>query len=62
MKDLLIALALAITIEGVIFALFPAGMKRYILSVLDTPESTLRIIGLIAAVAGVIVIAIVRSN
>ena len=62
MKDLLIALALAITIEGVIFALFPAGVKRYILSVLETPESTLRIIGLIVAVAGVIIISIVRLN
>ena len=62
MKDLLIALALAITIEGVVFALFPAVMKRYIVSVLETPESTLRIIGLIVAVAGVIVISIVRLN
>lgn len=48
-----LALGLAIALEGALYALFPAAMRRVIARALDQPENTLRIGGLVAAVAGV---------
>ncbi len=57
MDDLLtslgLALGLAIALEGALYALFPAAMRRVIARALDQPENNLRIGGLVAAVAGV---------
>ena len=56
MKDLLTALALILVIEGVIYALFPEGMKRLALRTTRTPDQSLRIGGLIAAILGVVLV------
>lgn len=61
MDDFLVALGLVFVIEGLIFAGFPASAKKAMLSVLETPESTLRGIGLAAAVAGVILVWLARG-
>jgi uncharacterized protein YjeT (DUF2065 family) len=61
MIDLASALALAIAIEGILYALFPDGMKRMMASVLDMPSSNLRAVGLMAAVLGVGLIWMIRS-
>lgn len=53
MHDLLTGLALALVIEGVLYAAFPAAMRRAIVAALALPESTLRVAGLIAAALGV---------
>ena len=53
MKDLGTALALVLVIEGIAYALFPDGMKRLLAQMLPVPSSTLRMLGLIAACAGV---------
>ena len=61
MSDFLAALGLVFVIEGLIFAAFPAQAKRAMQSVLETPETTLRAIGLGAALIGVIVVWLVRG-
>ena len=60
MSDFLAALGLVFVIEGLIFAAFPAQAKRAMQSVLETPEASLRVIGLGAALIGVIVVWLVR--
>ncbi|MFT6559774.1 DUF2065 domain-containing protein [Sneathiella sp.] len=50
---LLLAGALVLFFEGILYALFPDGMKRMMISVLGMPSSSLRISGLVAAIAGV---------
>jgi hypothetical protein len=43
-------------IEGVVYALFPEGMKRLALRTTRTPDQSLRIGGLIAAILGVVLV------
>ena len=51
--DLLAAIALALAIEGALYALFPEAMKRFIQRVSEQPANALRTAGLIATVVGV---------
>ena len=60
MADPLTALALAVALEGVAYALFPATMRRFILLVLDMSDAGLRLAGLSAALAGVAAMTTVR--
>ena len=46
MRDLWTALALVLVIEGVLYALFPEGMKRAAARALLVPPQTLRLAGL----------------
>ena len=52
MSQVLVALALVLVIEGALYALFPARMKRMMTEVLRLPDETLRNVGLIAAAIG----------
>jgi uncharacterized protein YjeT (DUF2065 family) len=61
MTDFLAALGLVFVIEGLVFAAFPAHAKRAMQSVLDTPDASLRIIGIGSAVIGLILVWLVRS-
>lgn len=61
MSDLMTALALAVTIEGALYALFPEAMKRAMQHVLTQSSGTLRAAGIAAAVAGVFVVWLVRG-
>lgn len=61
MTDLLTALALAIAIEGALYALFPDAMKKMMLQVLAQPPGHLRAAGLLAATGGVAVVWLVRG-
>jgi len=58
---LLTALALAVAIEGIVYALFPDAMKRMMARVIEQPSAGIRTAGLIAAVAGVCVLWLVRG-
>jgi len=58
---LTIALGLLFAIEGLVFAAFPGAAKRAMESVLATPEHSLRLVGLVSAVAGVLLIWFVRG-
>ncbi|MBY0431233.1 MAG: DUF2065 domain-containing protein [Rhodospirillales bacterium] len=60
MKDFLTALALALAIEGMAYALFPDLMRRLMAQVTLTPSHLLRLAGLCAAVLGVILVSAVR--
>jgi uncharacterized protein len=53
MSDLGTALALVLVIEGVLYALFPEGMKRMAVQMLAVPAPMLRAVGLAAACLGV---------
>jgi uncharacterized protein YjeT (DUF2065 family) len=48
-------------LEGVLYALAPGGMKNVMRSALETPDQTLRIAGLGAAVIGVFLVWIIRG-
>ncbi|MDH5750192.1 MAG: DUF2065 domain-containing protein [Rhodospirillales bacterium] len=61
MRDLVTALALAIAIEGALYALFPEGMKRMMLEIQGLPPQVLRGAGLGAAVLGVGIVWMVRG-
>ena len=61
MSDLLVALALAVAIEGALYALFPEAMKRTMLYVMEQPQGTLRTAGVAAAALGVGIVWLVRG-
>lgn len=61
MQEFMIALGLAITIEGMLYALFPDGMRRALAAALAQPPATLRMAGLVMAVFGVALIWLIRG-
>ena len=61
MDDLLTALALLLVIEGALYALFPAGMRRVIEQALVVPEARMRAAGLAAAILGVGLVWLIRA-
>ncbi len=61
MSDFLAALGLVFVIEGLIFAALPGHAKRAMMSVLETPEATLRTIGLGSAVIGLLMVWLARG-
>jgi uncharacterized protein len=61
MSQFLVALGLLFVIEGLVFAAFPGAAKRAMESVLATPEGPLRLIGLVSATIGVVLIWLVRG-
>jgi uncharacterized protein YjeT (DUF2065 family) len=60
MKDLATALALVLVIEGVLYSLFPDGMKRLVAQAMVLPASALRATGLVAAFLGVAAVWLIR--
>jgi uncharacterized protein YjeT (DUF2065 family) len=61
MSDFLVAIGLVLAIEGILFAAFPAMVKRAMAHVMETPDGALRAIGIGSAVVGVLVIWLVRG-
>lgn len=61
MQDLIVALGLAIAIEGMLYALFPDGMRRALAAVLEQPASLVRSAGLAMAAVGVVIVWLVRG-
>jgi uncharacterized protein YjeT (DUF2065 family) len=61
MSDLLVAIGLLFAIEGLLFAAFPETTKRAMESVMTAPESSLRIIGLVSALLGVLLVWLIRG-
>ena len=60
MKELLLALCLAIVLEGMIYALFPNGMRRMMQAFLEASEAAIRMTGLGAAAVGLGLIWLIR--
>jgi hypothetical protein len=61
-SDLLAAFALYLVLEGIMPFLNPAGMKRAISVMLSIPDSQLRVGGLGAIVAGLVLLVLVRGG
>ena len=61
MSQFLVALGLLFVIEGLVFAAFPGAAKQAMESVLATPEGSLRLVGLVSATIGVVLIWLVRG-
>jgi uncharacterized protein len=61
MTDFLAALGLVFVIEGLIFAAFPEAAKRAMTSVLQTPDLSLRLIGIGSAIVGLVMVWLVRG-
>jgi uncharacterized protein YjeT (DUF2065 family) len=61
MSDFLVAIGLVFAIEGILFAAFPATVKRAVAHVVETPDPALRAIGIVSAVAGLVIVWLVRG-
>lgn len=61
MGDFFAALGLVLAIEGVLFAGFPRAAKSAAENLLTTPETSLRVLGLVSAAAGVAIVWFVRG-
>jgi uncharacterized protein YjeT (DUF2065 family) len=61
MSDFLAALGLVFVIEGLVFAALPGQAKRAMMSVLQTPDGALRVIGIGSAVIGLGLVWLVRG-
>ena len=58
--DIVVGLGLVFFIEGLILAGAPGWLKRAMESAMGTPDSMLRILGLVSAVCGLVLIWVVR--
>jgi uncharacterized protein YjeT (DUF2065 family) len=61
MSDLFTALALAVALEGIVYALFPDGMKRMMAIAMEQPSSTLRVAGLSLSTLAVGLVWLIRG-
>ena len=61
MSDLLAALGLLFALEGLVLAAFPVATKQAMANLLETPESTLRIVGIVSAALGLLLVWLVRG-
>lgn len=60
MTDLLTAIALAVAIEGAVYALFPRQMRALLLQVMTMPDRALRVGGVVACAVGVAAVWLIR--
>ena len=60
MMDFLAALGLVLALEGLIFAAFPSAAKRALAEASEAPVERMRVVGVVSAVGGVIIIWYVR--
>ena len=61
MTDFLVALGLLLVIEGLVCAAIPDTAKRAAAAMLETPEATVRIVGIVSALLGLALIWLVRG-
>jgi uncharacterized protein YjeT (DUF2065 family) len=61
MNEIFTAVGLLLFIEGILYTIFPRGMKKMLNSMKDLSEQRLRIGGLIFAVIGFIIIAYIKK-
>jgi len=61
MSDFLVALGLVLMIEGIVFAAVPGPAKRALASIVDSPDQFLRLLGLLSAVLGLLMVWVIRG-
>jgi uncharacterized protein len=59
--DFLVGLGILLMLEGLLFAASPGWMRKAMQTAIASPDNILRAIGLISAVAGLILIWLVRQ-
>lgn len=52
MRYFLCVMGMVFILEGLPYFVFPAKIKAYLLKLLDIPDSTLRVLGLLAVATG----------
>ena len=60
MADLVAAHGLALALEGLVFAAFPEAVRRALLDAAETPRERMRLVGIVSAVLGVVIVWSVR--
>jgi uncharacterized protein len=60
MAQFLVAIGLVLVIEGLLFAAFPTAAKRLAATAIESPETSLRVAGIVSAVLGLVIIWLVR--
>ena len=60
MADLVAALGLALALEGLAFAAFPEAVRRAMLEAAETPRERMRLVGIVSAGLGVVIVWAVR--
>jgi len=58
--DFLVGVGMVLVIEGLLFTAFPNWMRNAMKSVMSSPDAMLRIVGFVSAVAGLLLIWLVR--
>jgi uncharacterized protein len=61
MAEFIVAIGLVLVIEGLLFAAFPRAAKRLAASALESPETSLRVAGIISAGLGIVLIWLMRG-
>jgi uncharacterized protein YjeT (DUF2065 family) len=61
MGDFLVAVGLVFVLEGLMFAAMPTLAKRAMTNAVETPDATLRLIGIFSAIIGVAAVWLVRG-
>lgn len=61
MTDFLVALGLLCVLEGVLLAAMPGVAKRAMINAAESPDATLRVVGLVSAVIGLALVWLVRG-
>ena len=61
MSDLVVAIGLVFVIEGLAYAAFPGAIRLMLRMVEATPDASLRMTGLLAAVTGLAIVWLVRG-
>ena len=61
MSDLAVGLGLVLVIEGLVWALAPATGLKLMAAAASTPQPKLRLVGLAAMAAGVVIVWLVRG-
>lgn len=56
MQELILALGILLVVEGALYALFPAAMKRMMAIVQQMPDSNLRTAGMVFAFLGTLLV------
>lgn len=62
MWEILAAIGLVLAVEGLLYAAFPAEMKRAMAQILELRPDQLRYAGLMAAVIGVAIVWVARRG
>jgi uncharacterized protein YjeT (DUF2065 family) len=61
MTDFLVALGLVFVLEGLVFAAFPEMAKRAMESVVQAPDHLLRLVGIVSAIVGLLLVWFIRG-